>query len=402
MPGVARWASLFAVLLLIVCGGCRAQPAAPANDVRTAIQALLTRYADALRSHDVAALRAVLAPGKPAFLEAQQRIQENLSGLKTNTFEYRLAAEVPADPVALQQQWTLDATLFYAICGVDTVAVRRPVTIGVLHDTDGWRLFDAGAVAVPWQFAPVVETRKRAGDRDMVVLGHPGSAVAPRLVDEISGAMTSLSEFWGPQWDAGVLLIAAETDAEFAALVGGEHTEGIAAAAVADRVDSGVAVGQRVIFAPGSAALPPDQFRVVLRHELFHAAARTVTGDHAPLWLVEGVADYNGRRGSGTPFRNAAPTLASALAAGQIPDHLPTDDDIDGPGPRRTQAYEEAWSVAQYVAETFGEPKLVQLYRNGADLVPGTPGAAIQRALGIDEATLVRQWQSWLGSRPLR
>ncbi len=390
------------MLVLILCGGCRARPAAPASDVCTAIQALLTRYSDALRSHDVAALRAVLAPDKPAFIEAQQRVQENLSGLKADTFEYRLAAEVPANPIARQQQWMLDAALVYAVSGVDTVAVRRPVTVGVLHDNDAWRLFDASAVAVPWQFAPVVETRTRTGDRDVVVLGHPGSSVAPRLVDEIASALASLSELWGPQWRAGVLLIAAGTDAEFAALVGGEHTDGIAAAAVADRVDNGVAVGQRVIFAPGSAALPPDQFRVVLRHELFHAAARTVTGDHAPLWLVEGVADYNGRRGSGTPFRNAAPTLTSALAAGQIPGHLPTDDDIDSPGPHRTQAYEEAWSVAQYVAETFGEPKLVQLYRYGADLAPGPPGAAIQRVLGIDEATLVRQWQSWLGARPLR
>ncbi|BAX97229.1 hypothetical protein MSTE_01913 [Mycobacteroides stephanolepidis] len=399
MSGVARWTSLLAVVLLILCG-CRTQSAVPPNDVRAAIQALLTRYSEALRSGDTAALDAVLAPGRPR--EAQWRLQKNLSGLKTDTFEYRLAAEVPADPVAPHQQWTLDVALFYAVSGVDKVAVRRPATVVVLHDNDTWRLVDASAVAVPWQFAPAVETRSKVGDRDVVVLGHPGSAVAPRLADEIAGALTALSEFWGPQWQAGVLLVAAETDAEFAALVGGADTDGIAAAAVADRVERGVAVGQRVIFAPGSAALPPDQFRVVLRHELFHAAARTVTGDHAPLWLVEGVADYNGRRGSGTPFRNAAPTLASALAAGRIPDHLPTDDDIESPGTKRTQAYEEAWSVAQYVAETFGEPKLVQLYRYGAAVAPSAQGVAIQQALGIDEPTLVRQWQSWLCSRPLR
>jgi len=390
------------VALLIVCGGCRAQPAAPANDARISIQALLTRYSQALRANDAAALRAVLAADKPAFIEAQLTLQANLSQLKTDTFEYRTAAEVPADPIASQQQWKLDASLFYAVSGVDKVAVQRPVTIGVSRDNDAWRLFDASDIAVPWQFAPVVETRKRSGDREVVVLGHPGSAVAPRIIDEIDGAMTSLSAFWGAQGYSGMLFVAAGTDAEFAALVGGEHTDGIAAAAVADRVDGGVAVGQRVILAPGSATLPTDQFRVVLRHELFHAAARTVTGDHAPLWLVEGVADYNGRRGSGTPFRNAAPTLANALAAGQIPDHLPTDEEIDSPGGRRTQAYEEAWSVAQYVAETFGEPTLVQLYRYGAGIVPAAQGVAIQRALGIDETTLVRQWQSWLGTRPLR
>ena len=94
--------------------------------------------------------------------------------------------------------------------------------------------------------------------------------------------------------------------------------------------------------------------------------------------------------------------MANALASGQVPDHLPTDEEIDNAGTRRTQAYEEAWSVAQYVAETFGEPRLVRLYRDGAGLAPQPRGAAIQRALGIDEATLVRQWQGWLGSRLLR
>ncbi|MBA0048431.1 hypothetical protein [Mycobacterium sp. NPDC050853] len=387
---------------MILCGGCGAQPAAPMNDARTSIRALLTHYSEALRSGDATALRALLAPDRPKFIEAQLRLQENLSGLKTDTFEFRLAAEVPADPVVQHQQWRLDATLVYAVSGVDKVAVQRPTTVGVSRDKDDWRLFDAGAAAVPWQFAPVVEARKKVGDRDVVVLGHPGSAVMPRLTDEVDGALRSLSEFWGAGWHSGVLLVAAGSDAEFAAVVGGERTDGIAAAAVADRVDSGVAVGQRVIFAAGSAALPPDQFRVVLRHELFHAAARTLTGDHAPLWLVEGVADYNGRRGSGTPFRNAAPMLTSALAAGRIPDHLPTDAELDTPDTHRTQAYEEAWSVAQYVAETFGEPQLVKLYRYGAAFVPDPQGAAIQRALGVDEATLVRQWRGWLGSRPLR
>lgn len=388
------------MVLLLLCGGCAARPATPAGDARISIQALLASYSRALRSNDAVALRAVLDPGSPSYIAAQLRLQANLAQLATDTFEYRTAADVPADPIAAQQQWKLDAELSYAVSGVDKVAVRRPVTIGVLRDSDSWRLFDTSEVAVPWQFGPVVETRKRIGDRDVVVLGHPGAQVAARIIGEIDGAMTSLSEFWGPQGYPGMLFVAAGTDTEFAALVGGEHTEGIAAAAVADRVDGGIAVGQRVIVAPGAAALPADQFRVVLRHELFHAAARTVTGDHAPLWLVEGVADYNGRRGSGTPFRNAAPTLANSLAAGRIPDHLPADEEIENPGPCRTQAYEEAWSVAQYVADTFGEPTLARLYRDGAG--PAPDGSAIQRTLGIDEVTLVRQWQGWLASRALR
>ena len=52
---------------------------------------------------------------------------------------------------------------------------------------------------------------------------------------------------------------------------------------------------ERIMFAPGAAAMSDAALRIVLRHELFHYAARADTAADAPRWLTEGVADFVGR-----------------------------------------------------------------------------------------------------------
>lgn len=381
--------------------GCSGPPPTDDSAVTASIRALLSDYSRAVRGGDVATLENIVATDAPAFFREQLALQTNLRAIRTETFEYRPIASKRIKSTATQQNWSVAAELFYAVSGVDAVDVRRPVTLQLTRRQDQWRLSGSTPVAVPWQFGQIAELRRQVGDRCVVIWGPPGSRVAARVAAEIGDALASLTSFWGADWSAGLLLIAAGSDAEFAALVPGRNADGMAAAAVADGVD-GTVVGQRVVLAPGAGSLPLDQFRVVLRHELFHAAARAVTSDDAPLWLTEGVADYNGRRGSGTAFRDAAPTLAAALSAGQLPNRLPPDADLDGPGARRTQAYEEAWSVAEYVAQTFGEHRLKDLYIRGAGQRSAGAPDPIEQALGIDENALVHRWRAWLASRPVR
>lgn len=370
--------------------------------MRDSIQTLLTGYAQALRNGDQAALRRLVAPDRLQFLDGQLRLQSDLTALHTDVFDYRLTADVPADPVAQQQQWRLDSAVSYAVTGVDVDPVQRPFTVGVVRDGSTWLVFDAGPAAVPWQFGELTEQRSDHAGRAAVVVGHPGSPLTPRLAAEIGPALQSLEAFWGDGWRAGILLLATASDAEFRALVGGSRMDGVAAASVADRVADGVVVGQRLVFAPGSAALPSDQLRVVLRHELFHAATRAVTADSAPLWLVEGVADYNGRRGSDVSLPTAAPLLTAALRRGEQPDHLPTDADLQGAEDVRTQAYERAWSLTQCIADTFGEAKLKALYLDAVAPSAAPVPVVINRVLGIDEPALVQMWRRWLSGRQIR
>ena len=146
---------------------------------------------------------------------------------------------------------------------------------------------------------------------------------------ELPGATDAVTAFWGPQWPREVLVVVAGTPDQFATLAGGGTD--VAATTTADRI----------MFAPGAAAMNDAELRMVLRHELFHYAARADTAADAPIWLTEGVADFVGRPVS------AAPLPASSR-------QLPTDAELAAAGPDRSAAYDRAWSFASFVADTYG------------------------------------------------
>jgi hypothetical protein len=181
--------------------------------------------------------------------------------------------------------------------------------------------------------------------------------------------------------------VATSSQQQFAAKAGGPPGQwaDIAAIAVADSVDPGrrAATGQRIVFAPGAAGMSEYALRIVLTHELFHYAARADTAVDAPRWLTEGVADYVAR--PHTPLPRIAPPAA-----------LPSDADLDAPGPQRSQAYDRAWSFALFVADTRGAPALRALYVAACGARHTDLPAALRDTLGIDEAAALADWQHWL------
>lgn len=206
-----------------------------------------------------------------------------------------------------------------------------------------------------------------------LALGGPRSqALVERLGAELPDATAVVTAFWGPDWRRDIEIAVAGSDQQFQVLGGG----------VADIAATTTA--QRVMFAPGAADMSPDALRIVLRHELFHYAARSQTAADAPRWLTEGVADYVGR-----PPR-APPAHAAALA------QLPTDADLDTPGQTRSLAYDRAWWFARYVADAYGAGTLRELYRRACG--PGHPdvATAVREILGTDQDTVVAGWRRWM------
>ena len=124
----------------------------------------------------------------------------------------------------------------------------------------------------------------------------------------------AISRWWPPA-----------TDEQFRAAAGGgpaSQWADIAAVTVADRVDpvDRVAVGQRIVFAPGAAGYERKiGLRIVLTHELFHYAARADTALDAPRWLAEGVADFVARPHHRRAGRCAAGAVDAAV--GRRPGH---------------------------------------------------------------------------------
>ncbi|MGV0814630.1 peptidase [Mycolicibacterium boenickei] len=228
--------------------------------------------------------------------------------------------------------------------------------------------------AVPIPPDPVTSVALPDG-RTARLLPLPGlqsPALLQRLASEAPDAAAAVSAFWGPGWPRDIEIAVAGSDQQFRVLAGGAPD--IAA----------TTTPQRIMFAPGAADMSPAALRIVLRHELFHYAARSETAADAPRWLTEGVADYVGRPPA------AKPAEAAVLA------QLPTDADLDTPGAARSLAYDRAWWFSRYVADAYGVPTLRELYRRACG--PGHPdvATAIHETLGADLDAVVADWRRWL------
>lgn len=200
--------------------------------------------------------------------------------------------------------------------------------------------------------------------------GTRSAALLSRIAAELPSAADLVSRFWGPDWRREIVIVATGSDPQFAALAGGGAD--IAAATTADRI----------VFAPGAGGMTDVSLRIVLRHELFHHAVRQVTAADAPRWLTEGVADYLARPRDTAPPPDPATTL-------------PTDGDLDTPGPTRSQAYDRAWRFAVYVADRYGPERLRALYERACG--PGHPDVAIavQDTLGAGVDEVLAGWRHW-------
>ncbi|WP_420716136.1 hypothetical protein [Mycobacterium sp. 94-17] len=247
-------------------------------------------------------------------------------------------------------------------------------------------------LVIPARSQVAASTRSiTVGDRTVRLLGQGPAAerLLSRVAADMGAAITAVESFWGLDWAREISIVAAGTDEGFRAAAGGgpaSQWADIAAVTVADRVDPvrRVAVGQRIVFAPGAAGMSPASLRIVVTHELFHYAARPDTVADAPRWLTEGVADFVGRPPTPVP----PDTL--------LPMTLPTDGDLDEPGAARSLAYDRAWWFARFVADAYGPPKLRDLYLATCGIRHTDLAAAGQDVLGTGPAGLLTAWQQWL------
>ncbi|MEW5812717.1 MAG: peptidase [Actinomycetota bacterium] len=192
----------------------------------------------------------------------------------------------------------------------------------------------------------------------LIDLGAGATALLDHVAAELPAAERAVTAFWGAQWPTDISIVVAGSPEQFAALAGaGPDT-------------AATTTSERITFSPAATAMNAADLRLVLRHELFHYAARARTAADAPVWLTEGVADYVGRPAPTGPV--------------EAPERLPTDAELATPGSQRSGAYDRAWAFATFVAQTYGPARLRELYV--AACGPGHPDAAtaVRAVLGID------------------
>jgi hypothetical protein len=215
--------------------------------------------------------------------------------------------------------------------------------------------------------------------RTLNFVGLAGQRTAPllaRIAAQMDDAAAAVTAFWGTDWPREVLIVAAASDAQFGSLAGGGAD--IAATTTAERI----------MFAPGAASMSDAALRIVLRHELFHYAARADTAPDAPRWLTEGVADFVGR-----PL---TPPPANSVGLAR----LPSDAELDGPD--RSLAYDRAWWFSRFVAAEYGGPTLRALYVRACGYGHPDVATAVRDTLGADLDAVLSRWRHWMtqGYRP--
>ncbi|WP_156657446.1 hypothetical protein [Mycobacterium kyorinense] len=223
----------------------------------------------------------------------------------------------------------------------------------------------------------------------LVNLGGPDTeSLLRRVAANIGTAVEAVQTFWGADWPREITIVGTGSQQQFATEAGGSAAQwaDIAAIAVADQVDPArrVAVGQRIVFAPGAAGMSESALRIVLSHELFHYATRAATALDAPRWLTEGVADFVARPPTAVPAGTPLPTA------------VPSDAELDTPGPQRSLAYDRAWWFARFVADSYGTATLAGFYRTACGVKHVDLPTAVRDMLGTDMAGLVAHWQQWL------
>jgi hypothetical protein len=268
--------------------------------------------------------------------------------------------------------------------------VAAAVRVSVERDTSTTH---AQVVVPPRRAVSAPAAPMIVGDRAvrLIALGGPaGDRLLSRVASDIGAAVDAVEAFWGVDWPREISIVAAASDGEFAAAAGGgpeSQWADIAAVTVADRVDPAhrVVVGERIVFAPAAANMSERALRIVLTHELFHYAARADTALDAPRWPTEGVADFVARPSTPKP----ADGLSIALT-------LPSDADLDTPGPQRSLAYDRAWWFARFVADTYGAPKLRAFYLAACGAGHGDVLDAIRGVLGTDYGGVLARWKQWM------
>ena len=90
--------------------------------------------------------------------------------------------------------------------------------------------------------------------------------------------------------------------------------------------------------------------------------------------------------------RPAAPLPAGAGAYTA----LPSDAELDQPGPGRSSGYDRAWWFARFVADTYGPDGLRRLYTLACGRGHGDVAWAVREALDVDLSALQARWAEWL------
>lgn len=370
-----------------------------------AAQGVLDQALTAARGGDRAAFQAQLSPRDPAFADSARQFFDNLSTLPLTQLQVRLLPDrrvlsAERQRVLGPDAWRQAATITWRLPG-DTAAADQRVWFTFVLNGSGTQL--AGLLDGPagepatrqpsWWLGPVRNGRQ--GQITVVVGAGQSPARWLRLGQEaLSHARKFLPDTVGTAAQPTLVLEVPATTADFERVVGvdvGSYAD-IGAVTLAEGSTPQAAL--RIAVNPDAVRrLTADGLGVSLTHEAVHVLTRS-PGSPAPIWAVEGLADWIALQAYPKADEAVAGPLLSDVAAAGPPAALPADAAFDPDAGRLDLAYAQSWFAWRYLATTSSPSRLGRLYR---ELDRGrTLDQAASEVLGSSAAQLTAGWRRYL------
>jgi hypothetical protein len=150
----------------------------------------------------------------------------------------------------------------------------------------------------------------------------------------------------------------------------------------------------RIVVNPAPAGKLSDLGRqLLLAHEATHVATHSVDSP-APVWMVEGFADYIAYQAYPQARKAAAAPVLARVRNGNGPASLPDNEEFRAGTDGLELAYAEAWLACRYVADQYSPAQLTELYR---ELDSGSSfEQAARSVLEVNSAEFLSGWRSYL------
>jgi hypothetical protein len=366
---------------------------APTIDQSSATS-LLTRLESAVRRHDPAAGAAL---GATSAARADLRgVVHNGSAAHVTAFTLRYVSASGA--VAPDGAWAADVATTWRFAGFDERAEHLEVRFRFAPVQGRLRIagIGGGARRTPLWLSGPLQVRRSA--RTLVLVAGPPAraarfaALARRAVPQVRRVL--------PDWAGRLVVEVPSSEAALDATLGADPGSYQGIAAVTTSVD-----GARSRHSPTHVFVNPEVFdplgphgaQVVITHETTHVATRAATSP-APIWLVEGFADYVALSAQRLPLARTASRIIALVRRDGAPHHLPGSAEFAAGAPHLEARYESAWLACRLLAQDGGRQSLVGFYR--AMDRGGALGPQLRRWFGLTPVSFTRQWRDLLSHLP--
>ncbi|MFE9824670.1 hypothetical protein ACFYSH_21465 [Streptomyces sp. NPDC005791] len=391
--------------VLLLASACSAPRDTATGVTVQEVGATLDRRAAAVMGHDTDAYLAAIDPRAASFRAAQRTELHNLADvpLESWAYEVRDVTDAGADRVIAEVE------LRYRIKGYDMASMSSSRTVELVRRGEGRTWYVAadraadGAPEQLWQQGDVAVVR---GTHSLVLGVGRRTAELRGIAATADRAVPAVTGSWPEPWAERVVVLVPGSVEDMAGLLDAPVSSyrGIAAVTTGEVGGGGRAPADRVIVNPQAYGMLGDfGQRVVLTHETTHVATRAHTSAATPVWLSEGFADRAAYRRESRTALEVAPELAEAVRAGDLPAHLPTDEDFGfGEDPARlSRAYEGGWMACELIARDWGEEELIAFYKavGSRSERDGAVEQALHTVLGTTPQDFTARWRAYLRDR---